>query len=185
MTDRTCLIAGCTRPVDWGKHCPAHRTRINRTGHAGPAEVAVKGRPKPPCKVDGCDRPRKTRDLCDMHYQRLLNNGDANYVPPPPRGERNNSWRGDNILSGAAHRRVVVLRGPASSHPCINCGDPAKHWAYDHKDPDEKPNVTTASGRNPGPYSVKPEHYQPMCVPCHKRYDLATIQAQAKVDAPG
>lgn len=46
------------------------------------------------------------------------------------------------------------------------CGDQARHWAYDHADPDE---IHRPDGIA---YSGKPEHYVPLCVPCHKRADL-------------
>ena len=71
---------------------------------------------------------------------------------------------------GAAHSRVTRIHGPASLHPCSDCGEPAYHWSYDHMDADEmyheyKPGMFAA-------YSAKPEHYSARCVPCHKRYDL-------------
>lgn len=33
---------------------------------------------------------------------------------------------------------------------------------------------------NPVAYSMNPDHYQPRCVPCHKRYDLDRQGANAQ-----
>ena len=38
-------------------------------------------KPKPECKIDGCDRPALTRGLCNKHYQRWKRIGSA--VLPP------------------------------------------------------------------------------------------------------
>ena len=81
-------------------------------------------------------------------------------------GEANSNWRGDAIGSVQAHGRVVQLRGYAKSYRCENCGTCAAHWAYDHLDPDEHLDL-----RN-GPFSLDPQHYRPLCVKCHKRFDL-------------
>lgn len=35
------------------------------------------------CKVEGCERPVKSRRLCGAHYQRLLRYGDPLGTPPP------------------------------------------------------------------------------------------------------
>lgn len=69
---------------------------------------------------------------------------------------------------GAAHHWVRQARGSASEHQCVDCGDPAREWAYDHTDPDE---MSEKQGRLTLSYSAKPQHYQPMCKPCHRRFD--------------
>ncbi|WP_156623081.1 hypothetical protein [Mycobacterium sp. 1164966.3] len=68
-----------------------------------------------------------------------------------------------------AHMRVLAARGRASAYPCVgDCGRPAADWAYDNADPDEL--VSTVNGA-PRRYSLDPARYQPMCRPCHKRFD--------------
>ena len=67
-----------------------------------------------------------------------------------------------------AHMRVYQLWGPARSHPCVTCGQPAEHWAYDGTDPGEQ----RGTGRWNGlPYSSWPEFYMPMCVKHHRQHD--------------
>jgi len=40
------------------------------------------------CSVDGCDKPKPyKKGLCDMHYQRLSNNGDVNLVQKRREGQ--------------------------------------------------------------------------------------------------
>lgn len=72
----------------------------------------------------------------------------------------------EKLSYGAVHDRLRRLYGPASGYACVDCSGVAAHWAYDHADPDEKTSDC-------GPYSVKPEHYVPRCVSCHKCRDLA------------
>lgn len=63
-----------------------------------------------------------------------------------------------------AHKRVTKARGRASAHCCaMNCGRQAAHWSI----------VRTDSA--PMPHSPDPQDYRPLCVPCHKRYDMAAL----------
>jgi hypothetical protein len=87
-------------------------------------------------------------------------------------GENNPKWRGDQVGNRAAHQRVIKLRGNATSYLCEHCCGPAVHWAYDHRDPQELPS-------DDGPYSTDPDRYMPLCVPCHKRFDLAYLRRAA------
>lgn len=134
----------------------------------------------PTCIVDICDRETRTRsaDYCNPHYKRWLRNGEpGGAIAPPPgqvRGADHHAYRGDGVTYSGAHRRVRDLRGRASVHAC-ECGAPAEHWAYDHLDPDEM-HGTTSSGK-PAAFSGKPEHYRPMCRPCHARFDARPREA--------
>lgn len=65
-----------------------------------------------------------------------------------------------------AHSNVYALRGRASDHPCADCSEPARQWAYDHADYFEE---TTASGLL---FSNDPAHYQPRCTRCHRLFDI-------------
>lgn len=69
----------------------------------------------------------------------------------------------------AVHKRIGKTRGKASTHTCIHCGEQAEHWAYDHADtegvmgPTDRGIVVA--------YSLDPDHYLPLCRPCHIRFD--------------
>jgi NAD-dependent SIR2 family protein deacetylase len=78
----------------------------------------------------------------------------------PPAGQ----WQ-DVVGYRAAHKRVRTLHGAASLHRCRHCDGSASDWAYDHSDPDQ---VEEGPGRT---YSLKPEHYIPLCKSCHGKFD--------------
>lgn len=103
-------------------------------------------------------------------------NGDRNRCGTPGK-----HYYTDDPGYGAAHDRVRRIHGSASQHPCIDCNEPAYHWSYDHLDADELM-YEYESGKFIA-YSAKPEHYQPRCVPCHKRYDLDRIDSATEVVA--
>jgi len=68
------------------------------------------------------------------------------------------------------HSRIRTDRGPASTHPCTDCGHQAAQWSYDHADPDER---ADSDGVVAGlPYSLDLAHYDARCVSCHKLFDL-------------
>lgn len=81
------------------------------------------------------------------------------------------------ITSGytVIHSRVRMMRGSAKTHSCIKCGAPAKHWAYDHADPHG------LADPHRGPYGTTIDHYQALCVPCHKTSDMEQIRATAGI----
>lgn len=68
-----------------------------------------------------------------------------------------------------AHQRVQNERGWARAHPCVDCGERAAHWSYDHQDPGELTEII--HGREMT-YSPNPERYNPRCLSCHISYDL-------------
>lgn len=127
------------------------------------------------CKEDECSKQAVTRGWCKMHYTRWKRHGDPSVrLPnvadmPTPAGAAHPKWKGNSVGYRAVHERVRRHRGPASANPCAHCGAPARHWAYDHTDPDE----LTASE---GPYSTDESKYIPLCVSCHKYFDLAHLQ---------
>ena len=124
------------------------------------------------CRI--CGKPVKEIGLCSMHASRVRRHGDPNAFTHQrdrnlPRGEQHWSWTGSDATYGAAHGRVKKERGPASTHPCADCGGRARHWSYDHRDPDGR---LSPDGRA---YSLDINHYVPRCVSCHKMHDCALI----------
>lgn len=75
----------------------------------------------------------------------------------------------------AAHGRNRRERGKPTEYPCVDCGETAAQWSYDHLDPDElTEEVTGAAGRiYLITYSADPAHYEPRCHSCHGRFDAA------------
>jgi len=126
------------------------------------------------CRIDDCTKPVKDNEMCSMHTSRVRRHGDPRAFTHQkdrnlPRGETHHSWTGDDADYKTAHRRVRAKRGRASAHQCADCGGPARHWSYDHRDPNER---VSAEGRA---YSLDVNHYVPRCVRCHKRHDCALI----------
>jgi hypothetical protein len=62
------------------------------------------------CKVDGCDRPIKARELCDMHYRRANATGEAGEA------QSRKSRRPDACTVADCGRSPVVARGMCSTH---------------------------------------------------------------------
>lgn len=176
-----CSVDGCVKPArsKSAEFCGMHYHRLYRETDLGDATQRKRSQRNPECAVDECDKPDRAGGYCSMHATRIYRHGDYNIVIASedralPLGEDHHNWRGDDIGYGAAHSRVKRLNGLASSHLCVGCGYPADHWSYDHADPDEK--IEELAGGSVA-YSTDVDHYQPRCVPCHKRYDLDRINS--------
>lgn len=171
--DRKCTVSGCETPARSGRspYCEKHYYRVRRNGTT---ETVQKRIPDKPCFVEGCEKPAEHVDgLCRMHKLRMKIRGDY-YVENS--GENNHRWLSDDELTyRAMHQRVRAARGSATAHTCVRCGRPAKQWAYDHADPDER---LVEYQDLLVPISTKTDHYQPMCVSCHKRMDMTHINEQ-------
>jgi hypothetical protein len=126
-------------------------------------------RPKPEvCEIEGCDRPANVpgtgRGWCQAHYRRWQNWGDVNapirrtYMPP-----------GDEPGYVTMHVKVSKARGRASDHVCIDCGERAKQWSYDHTD--DNGLIGSNAGRDNLSYSLDVDRYEPRCVSCHAAFD--------------
>lgn len=95
-------------------------------------------------------------DMCTKHYQRMRVYGTLDN--PRKTGSDAPSWQGNEIRYRTAHVRLTRSRGPASGYLCVDCGDQAREWSYDHGDPNE---LTSDRG---APYSPDPDRYQPRCI---------------------
>ncbi|AEK07094.1 hypothetical protein JOEDIRT_57 [Mycobacterium phage JoeDirt] len=67
-----------------------------------------------------------------------------------------------------AHLRVRKARGSARAYVC-SCGDQAREWAYDGSDPAELTDVVDGRAVR---YSADPKFYQPLCIRCHRNFDV-------------
>lgn len=163
----SCSVDGCDRHTERLGICKAHLDRLTRTGSVK-SEQPVKVR-RTNCEVEGCSGQHSALGLCNAHYLRLRAHGSLELPPPNwATGDRVGTWRGDEVGYPAAHFRVVRRDGSASLHLCVNCGGRAMDWAYDHRDPNE---LQCSETRRK--YSADPDHYVPLCRPCHKRIDNA------------
>lgn len=170
MRGRRCSIEGCDRKHQGRGYCEVHLRRFIQHGDPGPVEIEAR-RPGAICSIDGCDKPIRNHGLCNAHDVRRRATGSATTPLPthPPR------WTGNAATYNAIHIRLRKVRGQASLLPCISCGAKAQHWAYDHADPAE------VRGADDLPYSLDFAHYQPMCQPCHRRFDVSQKKQRALV----
>lgn len=160
MPKPTCSATPCERAAVCRGWCNAHYMRwLNGKPVDGPIKP-LRSR----CEIDGCDREHRARGYCELHYDRIRNHGSPD-APPRPAGDRHGSWVGDRATYNALHHRWRNSVGPASNFACDDCGSRALDWAYDHADPDE------VVGERGLTYSLKFEHYRPLCRKCHIAFD--------------
>lgn len=153
---------------DYSCRCDDCRAAARRYYHE-----KVKTAPAKPCEVEGCTKNARPRSRkCAGHLTRLRTTGSVG--PAQTR-----TMNGEDSGYEAAHKRVRRARGRARENICSQCGErQAKDWAYIHGSPGEKPAGIAPNGRPHGPYSLNPEHYTPMCNPCHTVYDLDASGAE-------
>lgn len=165
-----CAYEGCESPRYTGRQwCNKHYFQLYRNGEMGLAKGPTPHRnPDGVCGMEDCRKPASGR-WCAMHATRALRHGDPRVVLERPKllGPANPGWMGDDIGYGAAHDRVRRRNGRATDYGCAHgCGRQARDWAYDHKDPNELVSETHGCA-----YSSDPDHYIPLCVSCHRKFD--------------
>lgn len=164
---KRCSVGGCDAKHLARGYCKVHYQRWITSGDPGPAHL-LKVTNQSQCSVANCDRAARSRHLCAKHYKRWQVFGEAGIERISERDSSHTvSYRG-------AHRRVEAAFGSARLHTCVECGDTASEWSYDHKDPEE-----VLDGRGI-PYSIIPEFYKPMCISCHRNFDLAHIKESSQ-----
>jgi hypothetical protein len=160
---QVCNVDNCDRKHYARGWCQTHYQRWWASGDVD-ENVAVGARRARHCQIPACDRKHEARGWCVMHWNRWKRHGD----PQPERLPVIGSERRATVGYTGAHMRVRDERGSASDHFCV-CGSKAAHWAYDHADPNELRDERGC------PYSTEPVHYKPLCVSCHKLFDLAAL----------
>lgn len=83
MTDATCSVQGCTRPIQSRGWCDPHYGRWRKTG-----DVQA-GIPLPPAKIRICSIPEcgvrvRARGWCVTHYNRWFEHGDPLFLTEMP-----------------------------------------------------------------------------------------------------
>jgi hypothetical protein len=150
-----CTVDGCERQQQARELCSMHYARLCRRGDP---LATRKTRNVDICTVNECDEIQHARGYCKKHHLRFLKHGDPNVVA--------NRWDNHDIEHRyiQAHNRVRKLRGLATDLLCVDCGDQAEEWSYDHNDPEAKADKH-------GPYSTNVDCYSPRCAECHHAWD--------------
>ncbi len=79
-----------------------------------------------------------------------------------------------------AHKRIRRIKGSASRQQCVHCGGAAREWAYDHSDLREISESLMRRGAFTSlVYSMSPDHYIPLCRPCHLVFDREPVSGTA------
>lgn len=151
---RTCSIDGCDEKHEARGFCKTHYHEKRRNGEFG--DIAV------PCIAPECDRIAVAKGLCSLHYRRQVDGLALDWVRAP-------------VTSQHMHVMLKKLWGPARNYQCIECGEAARHWAYDGTDPTQHLGWPNSSAKNKAWYSTSPELYMPMCVKCHAIRDGAKV----------
>lgn len=178
-----CTVDGCDRRArSWAddRHvCTMHWKRWKRNGHFEVVHHMSTPRPRrEQCIVPDCEKADDgPHGYCKMHKARVDRHGDPTVFIPQaarnfPTRERNWSWTGDDATYSAVHQRVRLRYGSPRLQTCVDCGGRAAQWSYSHEDPNERQS-------DKGPYSLNIDNYDPRCVSCHKKFDLAYLRATA------
>lgn len=107
------------------------------------------------CTYEACSNGQFATGLCQKHYVRVRRHGDPAIKNKPGASPEVPGYR-------LQHSRMQEAQGPAKEFTCVDCGGAADHWTYDHLDPEAL--VDPVLGYV---YSLKFEHYDPRCAPCH------------------
>lgn len=179
MTEGTCGVDECDKPIKRAGFCYSHYMRNWRYGtptpEFSPRWVDVTGKRYGALVVRSREGQRWLCD-CDCGQTRLVSAGELNREGDANScGDMKIHRRSDSAGYVAAHDRCRRDKGPIKSHVCIDCGAPAQHWSYDHGDPDQL--LAYGLSTRPIAYSLDPDHYQPRCVSCHKVFDLGRIDS--------
>lgn len=166
-----CAVDECERDHYARGYCNSHYGHLLRHGTPTPVKEET---------FCHCGKTAVSRGMCKSHYMRDY------YQRNPDKLERLRELsrayvRPDNlplkpvkevVTYWQAHKRVSAQRGKPTTHTC-SCGAQAKQWALIHG---RGTHEQTIRGYDL-PYSLDVDDYQPMCVPCHKRYDLGREDA--------
>ena len=169
-----CSFPDCGRKARGHGLCSGHYTQARRGQDLRPLRASRPHIEGDGCGAEGCDRLRRHGSrYCRMHGARYERHGDPSIVIAPderdlPRGERHHAWAGDSADYWTVHQRVRKWKGKASKHQC-RCGKQAAQWAF----------IGPRSADERMPFDTDVNLFEPMCISCHKRMDMAAIRAEA------
>src|SRR6056300_929953 len=163
-----CDVVPCNKKAKVGPNgkpngkgmCSMHYQRSLKNGSPYVVWIPTVG-----CSVDGCEEKHYGNGLCNKHYMRVWKNGTIETLIKIP-GHEDPSY-------DTMHKRVMRSRGKASQYSCVDCGEQAYHWSYNHQGEIERSGPGVGSQKKYiFTYSTNIEDYDPRCVPCHKQFDL-------------
>lgn len=168
MKDKECAVEDCGKGIRSRGHCYAHYMKLWRYGDA--EYQRTWDRADLSGQRFGALVAIRTEGIywickCDCGKEAKALVGDLNRRSKSSCGDRSAHRREALVGYGAMHCRLRTDRGRAADYLCIDCGEWAAQWSYDHADPDGLMDGSL-------PYSLKSSHYDPRCVPCHKLFDL-------------
>lgn len=176
-----CAVQGCAEPVKRRGWCYGHYMKWWRYG--SPTPVHSSRREDLTNQRFGTLTAREPAGPhwlcdCDCGRTRVVSVGDLHRY-----GDRSTCGVKRAHLSaavgyGTAHERIRETLGPASARECVDCGEQARHWSYDHADPRQL--VSTDPATIGAAYSLDSTHYEPRCVSCHKLFDLGRVNTATK-----
>lgn len=184
MSNDICTVNNCTKPIKRKGFCYGHYMKQWRYGTPTP-EFEPKWEDIRGERFGSLTVVEREGSMwlcqCDCGRQRTATAGELNRTGEASTcGHRATHRRKPDAGYTAAHERVRRDRGSVTDRACVECGGPARHWSYDHTDPDEL--YAHGLSRNPLAYSLSPVRYSPRCVPCHKRFDLGRPDAGDRHD---
>lgn len=153
-----CTVEDCRDVVAGQGLCSRH---VQRKRKYGTTDLPPKQTRPEACAVVGCANQVDELDWCKKHATRWRRHGDPATVLRGPEGPPLR----DDVAYRTLHSRLTRRRGPASQHPCVDCGGPADHWSYNHAGRDERLNPDGL------PYSPDLDAYDPRCAACHGTFD--------------
>lgn len=119
------------------------------------------------CQQPGCDRPFAARERCGTHYAEWRRRRAGRL--PQRYGPEHHNWNPD-IGYRSLHHRLERTRGNANTHPCVDCGQPAREWSLRHDA------LHVVIDHNARVFSRDLADYEARCAACHKAYDFAALK---------
>lgn len=169
-----CKVDGCAKPPRTHGFCYAHYMKNWRYGTPTPEHeprwldligqqfghltVIARAEDKWLCQCD-CGATTEVR-AGDLNNGNITGCGDWRAHP-----------RTETPGYGSLHTRIQRDRGRADDHACVDCGQQAEQWSYDHTDPNELMHFRDGGEY---PYSLDINRYEPRCISCHRRFDMRT-----------